>query len=65
MARKIDISFKNNTKENNMYEYFSSLEDRSGDIKNILYEWYKKNVISKSTTANDESDGTANKILNF
>lgn len=65
MARKIDISFKNNTKENNMYEYFSSLEDRSGDIKNILYEWYKKNVISKSTTANDESDGTANNILNF
>lgn len=43
MARKIDISFKNTTKENEMYEYFSKLEDRSAEIKQILYMWYKKN----------------------
>lgn len=43
MARKIDISFKNTTKENEMYEYFANLEDRSAEIKQILYMWYKKN----------------------
>lgn len=43
MARKIDISFKNTKKENEMYEYFSQLEDRSAEIKQILYIWYKKN----------------------
>ncbi|WP_302638424.1 hypothetical protein [uncultured Clostridium sp.] len=43
MARKIDISFKNTTKEKEMYEYFANLEDRSAEIKQILYMWYKKN----------------------
>ena len=26
-----------------MYEYFANLEDRSAEIKQILYMWYKKN----------------------
>ena len=43
MARKIDISFKNTTKEKEMYEYFANLEDTSAEIKQILYMWYKKN----------------------
>ena len=43
MARKIDISFKNTTKEKEMYEYFANLEDRSAEIKQILDMWYKKN----------------------
>ena len=30
-------------KANEMYEYFSKLEDRSAEIKQILYMWYKKN----------------------
>lgn len=41
---KIDVSFKNNKRERKLYEYFNSLEDKSGDIKKILQDWYDKNV---------------------
>lgn len=41
---KIDISFKNNSREQELYHYFNSLEDKSGDIKKILQEWYNKNI---------------------
>ena len=52
MARKIDISFKNTTKENEMYEYFSKLEDRSAEIKQILYMWYnRKRLLAEPITS--------------
>ena len=47
MARKFDVSFKNTTKENMMFDYFNNLEDRSTEIKNILYPWYVENILGK------------------
>ena len=47
MARKFDVSFKNTTKENMMFDYFNNLEDRSAEIKNILYPWYVENILGK------------------
>lgn len=44
MAKKFDISFKNITKENTLFDYFNSLEDRGNVIKTILWEWYVNNV---------------------
>lgn len=41
---KLSISFKNNRKEKELYDYFNSLEDKSGDVKKILCDWYDKNV---------------------
>ena len=47
MARKFDVSFKNTTKENMMFDYFNNLEDRSAEIKNIRYPWYVENILGK------------------
>ncbi|MBC5630639.1 hypothetical protein H8S20_17410 [Clostridium sp. NSJ-6] len=44
MARKFDISFKNITKENILFDYFNSLEDRGNIIKTILWDWYVNNI---------------------
>ncbi len=44
MARKFDVSFKDITKENKLFDYFINLEDRGNVIKSILWEWYKINV---------------------
>lgn len=41
---KISISFKNNVREQKLYDYFNNLEDKSGDIKKILMDWYVVNV---------------------
>lgn len=41
---KIDVSFKKNSREQELYNYFKNLEDKSGDIKKILQDWYDKNV---------------------
>ena len=41
---KIPVSFKNNTKERELYNYFKNIEDTSGEIKKILQDWYEKNV---------------------
>lgn len=41
---KIPVSFKNNTKERELYNYFKNIEDTSGEIKKILRDWYEKNV---------------------
>lgn len=46
---KIGISFKNNSREQELYNYFSNLEDKSGDIKKILQEWYDKNIKKQPT----------------
>lgn len=47
MARKFDVSFKNTTKDNMMFDYFNNLEDRSTEIKNILYPWFVENILGK------------------
>lgn len=44
MARKFDISFKNITKENMLFDYFNTLEDRGNIIKTILWDWYVNNI---------------------
>lgn len=41
---KISISFKKNAREKELYDYFSNLEDKSGDIKIILQHWYDNNI---------------------
>lgn len=41
---KIPVSFKNTTKEKELYNYFKNIEDTSGEIKKILKDWYEKNV---------------------
>lgn len=44
MARKFDVSFKNITKENTLFDYFNPLEDRGNIIKTILWDWYVNNI---------------------
>lgn len=36
MARKITISFKETTKDIELYSYLVSLEDKSTEIKNLI-----------------------------
>ncbi|MBB6715968.1 circadian clock-controlled protein [Clostridium gasigenes] len=47
MVCKISVSFRRSTKEQKIYNYFNGLEDKSIEIKNILSEWYEKNVESE------------------
>ena len=47
---KIDVSFKKNGREQELYNYFKNLEDKSGDIKKILQDWYDKNVKKEKET---------------
>lgn len=47
MGCKISISFRRSKKEQKIYNYFNGLEDKSYEIKNILSEWYDKNVNTK------------------
>ena len=60
MARKFDVSFKNTTKENMMFDYFNNLEDRSTEIKNILYPWYVENILGKKKDVDLENKSNNN-----
>ena len=62
MARKFDVSFKNTTKENMMFDYFNNLEDRSTEIKNILYPWYVENILSKKKDVDLENKSNNNDL---
>ncbi|WP_161956031.1 hypothetical protein [Clostridium tertium] len=42
MARKITISFKETTKDIELYSYLISLEDKSTEIKNIIRKGLEK-----------------------
>lgn len=42
MARKITISFKETTKDIELYSYLVSLEDKSTEIKNIIRDGLNK-----------------------
>lgn len=46
MARKITISFKETSKDIDLYNYIKGLDDKSSEIKNILREAFK-NKLSK------------------
>lgn len=52
---KIDVSFKKNSREQELYNYFKNLEDKSGDIKKILQDWYDKNVKKEKETSKESS----------
>ena len=62
---KIGISFKNNTKEQELYHYFNSLEDKSGDIKKILQEWYNKNIKQTKEVVKGKVNDSKIDIRNF
>ena len=62
MARKFDVSFKNTTKENMMFDYFNNLEDRSAEIKNILYPWYVENILGKQKDVDLENKSNNNDL---
>lgn len=51
---KIDVSFKKNSREQELYNYFKNLEDKSGDIKKILQDWYDKNVKNTEEPKNNK-----------
>ena len=62
MARKFGVSFKNTTKENMMFDYFNNLEDRSTEIKNILYPWYVENILGKKKDVDLENKSNNNDL---
>lgn len=38
--QQISISFKNNTKESEMFKIINEIEDKAGEIKPILYKYF-------------------------
>lgn len=38
--QQISISFKNNTKESEMFRIINNIEDKAGEIKPILYKYF-------------------------
>ena len=62
MARKITISFKETTKDMELYSYLISLEDKSTEIKNIIREGLAKSNNKEKVNATNKEDVN---ILNF
>lgn len=60
MARKISISFKETTKDLELYNYLYELEDKSSEIKILIREALeyrnseKKNIIKKEMGKEEE-----------
>ena len=38
--QQISISFKNNTKESEMFRIINNIEDKAGEIKQVLYKYF-------------------------
>ena len=38
--QQISISFKNNTKESEMFRIINEIEDKAGEIKPVLYKYF-------------------------
>lgn len=38
--QQISISFKNNTKETEMFKIINEIEDKAGEIKPVLYKYF-------------------------
>ena len=64
MARKISISFKETTKDIQLYTFLDSLEDKSADIKKALREYYKKELSGEEKILKKEEKPKTN-ILDF
>lgn len=62
MARKITISFKETTKDIELYSYLVSLEDKSTEIKNIIRDGLNK---SKSENKPKKVQKEDVDIMNF
>lgn len=64
MARKLSISFKETTKDIQLYTFLDSLEDKSADIKKALREYYKKELSGEEKILKKEEKPKTN-ILDF
>ena len=62
MARKITISFKETTKDIELYSYLVSLEDKSTEIKDIIRKGLSKTNLNEKKEAENKEDIN---ILNF
>ncbi len=56
MARKITISFKETTKDIELYSYLISLEDKSTEIKNIIREGLSKSTTKEKARKENKED---------
>jgi len=61
MAR-ITISFKKTTKDNKLYEYWNSIEDRSAEIKKILQMDFDKKFSNLNREDKPEVDNNKNEV---
>ena len=61
MARKISISFKETTKDIELYNYIMSLEDKSAEIKYLLRQVLK----GEKTKNKDESKENVQEEVNI
>ena len=62
MARKITISFKETTKDIELYSYLVSLEDKSTEIKEIIRKGLSKTNLNEKKETEKKEDKN---ILNF
>ena len=62
MARKITISFKETTKDIELYSYLVSLEDKSTEIKDIIRKGLSKSNFNEKKEIENKEDIN---ILNF
>ena len=55
--QQISISFKNNTKETEMFKIINEIEDKAGEIKPVLYKYF---VLGYRFAEENESAGSIN-----
>ena len=69
--QQISISFKNNTKESEMFKIINEIEDKAGEIKPVLYKYFvlgyrfaeenvstgPRNIKVNNQVEEDEDDG--------
>ena len=59
--QQISISFKNNTKETELFRIINSIEDKAGEIKPILYKYF---VLGYRFAEENASKGQVNIQIN-
>lgn len=64
MAKKISVSFKETTKDLELYDWVMSMEDKSYEIKQILREVFKKQNTTNKIVKQEKENEEVN-ILNF
>ena len=64
MARKISISFKETTKDIELYNYIMSLEDKSTEVKSLLRQALKNEKTKCNNEHKEKIDEDVN-ILDF